>query len=183
MSEDKKNVKSSVVSEIIDLIKMIVISFIIVTVLTTWFIKPIRVKGESMYPTLEDGSLAISGIISMNNGIERFDVVTVYQEYKDQYLIKRVIGLPNDIIEFKNDDLYINNELVEQTFLSEEYVSEYDQFTNDFKIVLTDNQYFLMGDNRPNSSDSRVYGPFEIEQITSEDVFVLYPFDNFGSVK
>jgi signal peptidase I len=183
MAKNKEIKKSSFVSEFIDLVKMIVISFIIVTILTTWFIKPIRVKGESMYPTLDDGSLAISGIINMINGIERFDVVTVYQDYKDQYLIKRVIGLPNDTIEFKADNLYINNELVEQLFLNEEYTNDYSEFTNDFKIVLTEDQYFLMGDNRPNSSDSRVYGPFEIEQITSEDVFVLYPFNNFGGVK
>jgi signal peptidase I len=183
MSKKKKIKKSSFVSEFIDLVKMIVISFIIVTVLTTWFIKPIRVKGESMYPTLDDGSLALSGIINMINGIERFDVVTVYQDYKDQYLIKRVIGLPNDTIEFKANNLYINNELVEQSFLKKEYTDNFSEFTNDFKIVLTEDQYFLMGDNRPNSSDSRVYGPFEIEQITSEDVFVLYPFSNFGGVK
>ena len=170
-------------SEVLDLLRMLVISFLVVTILTTWVIKPIRVRGGSMYPTLEDGSIALSGLINMHNGVERFDIVTVFQDYKDQYLIKRVIGLPGETVEFRDNELYIDGQLLEQPFLDEEYTSTYDEFTGDFKIVLEDDQYFLMGDNRPNSSDSRVYGPFTLEDITSEDVFVVFPFDRFGSVE
>ena len=101
---------------------------------------------------------------------------------KKEYLIKRVIGLPGETVEYRNNQLYINGEPVEEPFLDASYTSTYPgTFTSDFKTEkLGEDEYFCMGDNRPHSSDSRYYGAFHKSDIVSKGVFVIYPFKAFG---
>lgn len=137
-----------------------------------------------MYPTLLDEERGFSSVISKYFDIERFDIVVVEAENKD-FWVKRVIGCPNDTIEMKNDVLFINGEEVQQDFLDIRYVADeiekYGYFTEDFgPVTLKDNEYFLMGDNRHHSTDSRVVGPFTEEQISSVGVFVYYPLTQIG---
>lgn len=78
---------------------------------------PIVVNGSSMYPTLQDKSYGFSNIFSRRvSGIERFDIVVVYLESRDENLVKRVIGLPNETITFTNDTLYVNGTPIDQPF-------------------------------------------------------------------
>lgn len=189
MSENQeiKTGSQKVFAELIDFGKMLLFSFVFVALLTTFFFKPVRVEGTSMYPTLHDGAIGISNIISMNmGGISRFDVVIVYIPEQQKHLVKRVIALPNETISYQNDQLFINGEAMDEPFFSEDYrksqlskMNTY--FTENFgPIVVGDGEYFVMGDNRPYSSDSRVYGTFNRKSIKSKDVYVLFPFDQFG---
>jgi len=132
---------------------------------------------------LEDGYFGFSDLIGYRlTGLKRFDIVIVYLAEKKEYLIKRVIGLPGETVEYRNNQLYINGEPVEEPFLDESYTSTYPgSFTGDFKTEkLGDDEYFCMGDNRPHSSDSRYYGAFHKSDIVSKGVFVVYPFKGFG---
>ena len=136
-----------------------------------------------MYNTLEDGYFGFSDLIGYRlTGLKRFDIVIVYLAEKKEYLIKRVIGLPGETVEYRNNQLYINGEPVEEPFLDESYTSTYPgSFTGDFKAEkLGEDEYFCMGDNRPHSSDSRYYGAFHKSDIVSKGVFVVYPFKGFG---
>lgn len=170
------------------LFKSILSALILVLIFNTWFFKPVMVVGNSMFPTLEDGQQGFSSVIALNTqGLERFDVVVVKAD--ENYLVKRVIGLPNDTIEFKNEELMINGQLIDQYFLNQQYVDQlkqsYIQFTSDFgPITIGPDEYFLMGDNRPLSVDSRFsqYGPFKKEAIISKDLYVIYPFSQIKKV-
>ena len=116
-----------------------------------------EVVGDSMLPTLKEGDKGQANSLFIKSNIKRFKIVIVDKGDKD--IIKRVIGLPNETVEYKNNKLYINNEYVEESFLSEGTI------TNDFKCILSDNEYFLMGDNREISLDSRSSGPYSLNDI------------------
>ncbi len=177
-------------AEIFDFVKTLVICFIIVFAVTTFIVKPARVSQNSMYPTIYDKSIGIGNVIGVKLGnIDRFDIVVINTKRSENtYIIKRVIGLPGETVEFKNSQLFINGEVVEESFLDQNYYDEitniYGYFTEDIPpIVLGEGEIFCLGDNRRYSKDSRHYGPFEISQVVSKDFFVVYPFGKFGGVK
>ena len=168
--------------------KSIIGSLIFVILLTQFIIKPIQVNQSSMYPTLKDQQLGFSNIWSYKLfGLNRFDVVIFYSTQMEDYLVKRVIALPGETIEVKNGQLYINQVHTDEPFLNQDYVSEmtkqFGYFTQDFgPITLKSNEVFLMGDNRPYSTDSRAFGPFTVDTIICKDVIVFYPFNEVHAV-
>ncbi len=178
------------IDDIVDSIITVFITIAVSLIMVNFFFMPIVVNGSSMYPTLQDKSYGFSNIFSRRvSGIDRFDIVVVYLEERDENLVKRVIGLPNETITFTNDTLYVNGTPIDQTFLDPEYVkmsqdgSYAGLFTNDFTVTLGDDEYFCMGDNRPRSADSRMYGAFKQSQIVSKDIFIVFPFDLFGKAE
>ncbi len=176
-----RKIKESIKNEVIDFIKTFLISAVCVFVCVNFVIRPVRVKGSSMYPTLKDGEYAFSNIIGTKiSEFKRFDIVVIYLQDRNEYLVKRIIGLPNETISYVNDQLYVNGEYVEEPFLNTEYKESYDGlFTEDItEITLGDDEYYCLGDNRPNSRDSRYYGAFSKSQFTSKGIFVLYPFES-----
>lgn len=118
---------------------------------------PIKIVGNSMFPTLKDGEI---GICTRISNISRFDIVVVNQDGKK--IIKRVIGLPNETIEYKDNQLFIDGNLVKDT--------KKVGFTKDFKVKLGSDEYFCMGDNREHSLDSRKYGAYKRKQIIGEKI-------------
>lgn len=135
----------------------ILVIFMFVTVGNVIF-GPIKIQGQSMEPTLHNNSLHYT---IKHSPIDRFDIV-VANSNENKTVIKRVIGLPNDTIEYKNNQLYVNHKKVNEPYL----VQPYNQ--SNFKITLKDDEYYLLGDNRPVSKDSRALGPFKSNQIISE---------------
>lgn len=127
-----------------------------------------------MYPTLHDGDRGFSFIITRNINIERFDICVIDPDNIDYLLVKRVIGLPGETIEYIDNKLYVNGQYIEEDFLND------DVYTNDFKVTLNENEYYCLGDNRGNSNDSRFYGAFLKEEIKSTKFFIYYPFNDFG---
>lgn len=169
--------------EFLDFLKDVLICMAVVFLLVQFIVRPIQVKGSSMYPTLHDGSLGFSNILGFRlSGIERFDIVIVYLDEKDEYLVKRVIGLPGETVSYSGGQLYINGEAVAEDFLDEDYVASYNgYFMSDVdEITLGEDEYYCLGDNRPHSSDSRTYGPFQKSDILSKGVFIFLPFSDFG---
>ena len=133
-----------------------------------------------MVPTLSDGYIMFLNEIGYHlNGVKRFDIVVVNTD--NEKIIKRVIGLPEETVEYKNNKLYINDKEVFENFKHGD--------TKDFTLadinveVIPKNYYFVVGDNRGNSKDSRVIGLIHKDQIMGKTGFILYPFDHFGTVQ
>lgn len=178
------NQKESIMKEAFEFLKMLLISFVIVYSVTLFVFKPIRVNGDSMYPTLEDNQVGITFLFNRKD-VQRFDIVVVYVEEVDKNLVKRVIGMPGDTICYRNNLLYVNGLQVDETFLNQDYIDEVNIqgiFTMDIdEFTLEEDEYYLLGDNRLYSKDSRAYGPFSFDEIVGRGVFVLFPFSQFGS--
>ena len=169
------NIFMKIKSFLIELLKTLLTSIVIVFVLVHFILMPCMVQGTSMFPFLHDGDYGFSFIISRQLGIHRFDVAVIdVPDAENKLLVKRVIGLPNEKITFKENKLYVNDEYIEEPFL------ETDVLTKDFEVVLGEDEYFCMGDNRSVSRDSRYYGAFSGKDILSTKLFVIYPFRDFG---
>ena len=153
-----------------------VIVIVVVLLIKHFIVTPIRVNQSSMNNTLYDKDIMILDKISYRfKDIKRFDIVVIKRE--KEYLIKRVIGLPGDMVEYKDNKLYINEKIVEENFLHKD--------TSDYKLdsVIPDNYYFVVGDNRSNSLDSRVFGLIKKDEILGKTSFVIFPFNHFGVKK
>ncbi len=158
-----------------------VIIIVVVLLIKKFIFTPIRVNGESMYPTLKHNDLMILNEIGYYlNGVERFDVVVV--NVNGEKIIKRVIGLPGDKIEYKDNKLYVNDEEVKEDFTHDD--------TLDFSVnedlgheIIPEGYYFVVGDNRDDSLDSRIIGLVGKKQIMGKTNFIFYPFKRFGNIK
>ena len=147
-----------------------------VVLVRTYLVTPAIVDGESMNETLLDGQIVILNKITYRfNEINRFDIVVVRNDEDNDKIIKRIIGLPNEQIRYTDNKLYINEKLVETNFSFGE--------TKDFEYETKDGEYFVLGDNRDNSSDSRVIGPVKKSQIEGSASLVLFPFKEAGVKK
>ena len=154
---------------------------IIVAVLIKEFVfSPIKVQGTSMEPNLQDGDIMILNEIGYHlNGLERFDIVVVRTD--EGKIIKRVVGFPGDTIKYQDNKLYINGNLIEEEF-SHDVTHNFDlnEIGHD---KIPDGYYFVIGDNRGNSLDSRKIGLIKKQQIMGKTDFVVYPFAKFGKIK
>lgn len=155
-----------------NIVFLIILTAIIIT--RIFFFSPIRVNGTSMYPTLQDKEFMILNKISLKQGINRFDIVVVQENNK--YIIKRVIGLPGESVMYSDNKLYINGKVIEDNYSK--------TTTNDFdNVILGENEYFVLGDNRIVSKDSRVIGPVNIKNIKGKTNLIIFPFNKIGTVK
>ncbi len=187
--EKFKQSKSNLLIEGLDLIRTVLVCVFFVYLITTFIFKPVKVDGSSMYPTLEDGEYGFSFVLgAIVDDFQRFDVVIV-DTLENKLYVKRIIGLPNETIEYKDDVLYIDGKVVEEEFLDMNYMEQTKKdnnvsvFTNDFgPITLGDNQYFVMGDNRMSSYDSRQLGAYNVDQLISKSMIIVYPFDKIGYI-
>lgn len=185
MNERVKKKMSSKRKEIIRSIIEMAVCAVLILLLFTYVIVPVRIEGISMENTLEDGNIAfINSIDSKDGNVERFDIVVLYSKDLDEKIIKRVIGLPGDHIIYKDDRLYINGEYVEESFFDYEFV-EYSKkqystsyFTDDFEATVGLNEIFVIGDNRLRSTDSRDLGCFSFEDIIGKQGIVVFPFSD-----
>ena len=151
-----------------------VVIIIVVLIIKSNVVAPIKVNGRSMNNTLKDGDIMILDIIGYRTSkLKRFDIVVI-DNGKD-YLIKRVIGLPNEEIEYRDNKLYINGKEINDKYSKGK--------TEDFRVKVDNNSYFVLGDNREDSLDSRYYGAFNKKKILGKTSFTVFPFDRFGNKK
>lgn len=151
-----------------------IIVIIVVLLIKKNVVSPIRVNGTSMMSTLHDKDIMILNIFDYKmSGLKRFDIVVIDQG--DEYLIKRVIGLPGEKIEYKDNVLYVNGKKVKDNYGSTE--------TKDFSVKVGKGKYFVMGDNRSNSMDSRYFGAFKKKDILGKTNLTIFPFSRFGNKK
>ncbi|MGP6147568.1 signal peptidase I [Jeotgalibaca sp. A122] len=146
---------------------------------------PLQVAGDSMAPTLIPDSYLI---YHQSKSIDRFDII-LFHDDKDATYIKRVIGLPGETVAYKNDQLYINGKRISEPFLAKKLESN-QIFTSDFSIIESDDErkvpeghYFVLGDNRPRSKDSRMFGFVPGESVVGKARVIIYPFDQIAWIK
>lgn len=206
MKKSKKNElryneddERTLLEDILDFVKVFVISAIVILLFVNFVAHPVRVDGESMYPTLKDGEFGFTNVGGvLLNGVERGDIVVVTMEEEGQktHWVKRVIGLPGETVSCVNDVVYINGKVLDETkYIAPDYrqslVDKFGYFnkvpnadnTNveDFEEVkLGDDEYYVMGDNRPYSKDSRYVGPVKKSQIFAKKMLVLLPISDIG---
>lgn len=165
MNDNVKKIIKEVVPFIIIIIAVFLVKHFVIT--------PVQVSGDSMYSTLKDGDIMILNKIGYKiGGLHRFQIVVV--ENNDSLLIKRLIGLPNETIKYEDNKLYVDGEYVEESFLSD------DAITGDFEVEVPEDCYFVMGDNRSVSFDSRELGCFDISKIQGTTTITIFPFNRFG---
>ena len=146
---------------------------VVIILIRTFIITPVRVDGTSMNQTLADGDILSLYKLAK---IDRFDIVVLDEEYDDEIIIKRIIGLPGETVEIKDGDIYINDILMPDDEYAYGDTSDYD------KITLGNDEYFILGDNRLISKDSRYFGAVKKDDIMGEAVFRLWPFSGFGLI-
>lgn len=176
MAENKNN-------EIWEWVKILVIAAFFAFIIRHFVFTPIIVDGESMMPTLEDRDRMIVNKLSYVIGKpERFDII-VFHATKDKDYIKRVIGLPGETVEYRDDTLYINGEAIEEPFLEHNkanLLSGFETLTEPFKVTVPEGHLFVMGDNRRFSKDSRHIGPIPMEAVLGKTSFIYWPLEDFG---
>jgi len=159
-----------------ELTKWAVIILALVLVFLLLIGKPLLVNGSSMLPNFKSGEVVIVEQISFasNKPIKRGDVVAAKfpADEKQTRLIKRVIGLPGETISVKDTHLFINAAPFTETYLPIYGEAPYQEIA---EIILGDDEYFLAGDNRPGSSDSRLWGPVTRTDILGRVAFVAFP--------
>ena len=142
---------------------------IFVVLIRTYVVTPVIVSGESMHNTLNDGDILL--LKKYDKTYSRNDIVVF--KYNDSKLVKRIIGLPGEYISYKDGKLYINDTL---------YDDEFSNITADFELVnlgytkIPDGYYFVLGDNRTRSSDSRIIGLISKDDIEGTTSFSIWPF-------
>lgn len=172
-------------NEWLEWIKAIVIALLIAFLIRTFLFTSYEVQGESMEPNVFDGERFIVNKVGYDFfEPERFDLVVFHATETDDY-IKRVIGLPGDQISYMNDTLYINGVEMEEPFLEGLKGEGQKRYTRDFIIeeVVPDQHVFVLGDNRPNSLDSRRLGFIPMEDIVGKVDLRFWPITDAGIVK
>lgn len=154
-----------------------VIIVLLVILIRSFIVTPVQVDGQSMVPTLKDGQILI--LNKYDHSYERFDII-VFNHNNDRF-IKRVIGLPGEYVEYKDNKLFINGVYVKENFKRN---SETDDFKlEDIELTkIPQGTYFVMGDNRGNSTDSRVIGVVDEKIIKGSTNFRILPFKTFGKI-
>lgn len=143
-----------------------------------------RIRGHSMNSVLRDQERIIISKISLTLGdIHRFDIVVLSKPNEpDKSIIKRIIGLPGETIEIKKGDVYINNKKLKQPFLKRKKNFTYRVDTMR-PLVIPEDHYFVMGDNRTVSQDSRYFGPVPRKYIYGKTLFRYWPLSRMGKIK
>ncbi|MDC3414155.1 signal peptidase I [Aquibacillus sp. 3ASR75-11] len=180
-------------NEWLEWLKALLIAGLLAFVVRMFLFTPIVVDGPSMQPTLHDGDRLIVNKFSYLIGEpDRFDIVVFNATLEEDY-IKRVIGLPGDQVEVKDDKLYINGKQIDEPFLNDTLnkLGENQRYTNNFTIEdipngkseVPEDSVLVLGDNRSNSTDSRMLGFISYDRLVGKASFQYWPLDRIQLIK
>lgn len=174
-TEEKGGLKS-----IFELVRYVIVALIIVFIVRTYIAQPFVVSGSSMYPTFNDKEYLIVDELTYHfHSPQRGDVIVFrYPKNPSQFFIKRIIGLPGESIKIDGSSVTIINPDGKETQLDEPYVKN--TSSNHEEYHLGENEYFVMGDNRGASSDSRTWGNLPRENIVGQPFVRLFPASNIS---
>lgn len=165
-------------NSLIEFIEFIAIVLAVLVVIRFFVAEPHKVSGNSMFPTFHDGDYIITNkvVMSLENPKRGQVIILKNPRNPDQVFIKRVIGLPNDRIKISAGNVYINGRLLGEPYLPPGTKTQGGPFLGEGEeVVVPENQYFEMGDNRGGSSDSREWGPISKELIVGQAWLRYWP--------
>ncbi len=174
----------SIGSFIYSTIETIIVAVVLAVVLYVFIMTPHEVVGNSMFPTYKNGEyLMANKVIYKVSKPKRGDVI-IFQYSDTQDFIKRIIGEPGDEVMIKDGKYYINGkQLDESKYLADTVVTNGGSYIHEGQsISVPEGEYFVSGDNRPNSSDSREFGPISKDRIKGKAWIVYFPFSEFRLV-
>ena len=153
-----------------------IIIIIAALLIRTFIFTPVKVDGASMYPTLEDGEILI--LKKYDKSYQRFEIAVI--KHDNDMLVKRIIGLPGENVKYKNNKLYINGKKIEEPLYLE---TENFSLSNLGYSKIPDDYYLVLGDNRYNSTDSRIFGLIKKEDILGTTSLRIWPLNKIGIIK
>src|SRR5689334_22675085 len=174
--------------ELRSLLRDVIFAGVIAVLIVVFVVQPVRVEGQSMMPKLHDQDrifvnkfvYPLREWMGDKEPIKRGDIVVLlFPDDPSKSYIKRVVGLPGEEINIEDGKLFINGQQVDEPYLDSEFLSR-DSLPTPTRIK--DHHYFVMGDNRRNSSDSRYWGLVPERYIYGQAIFRYYPFTPFDRV-
>jgi len=166
--------RSNLKRALIDIVETIVIALLLFLVINTISAR-IRVDGRSMEPTLKSGQFVLVNKLAYKIGSPQYGDIIVfhYPRNPDQEYIKRVIGLPGDLVEIKAGQVFVNDQLIEEPYILNEP-------TYQDRVRVPVNALFVLGDNRNNSSDSHTWGAVPLESVVGKAILIYWPPQDWG---
>lgn len=174
----------------LDIIETLVIALSIFLVVYLFLLQPHQVNGQSMVPNFQSGEYVLTDKISYKIGEPKRGDVIVFHAPPSAHcpkgtgcdFIKRVLGVPGEMIEVKNNQIYVNSVPLEEEYIPEDFETAAGDYTRHRTITLSENEYFVCGDNRPYSSDSRAWGPIKKTDIIGRAFFRYWPPESMGTI-
>lgn len=163
-----------------EIVKFVVFALLIILPIRFWVAQPFIVSGSSMVPNFSNGDYLIIDEFSYHFISPRRGEVVILKLVNEPYFIKRVIGLPGETVDIKDGRVFIhNNQYPEGFLLDESYLKNVPTYP-DMKEILAGDEYFVLGDNRIPSADSRIWGPAKRNNIIGRTFIRLWPVKAIG---
>lgn len=186
--KEELTLKQTIVKELREWAVALVVAVAVVFLMREFLFTMIRVDGDSMYPTLQDGQRLFVSVLDVKMGnVERGDIVICnYPNRGNTYFVKRVLGMPGDVVERVAGVTYINGEALDPNGLTYQAQYDYEPYT------LGEDEYFCVGDNLYGSHDSRDWkdgdpsrdvGPLDVDMLVGEVKYVIWPLNEIHAVK
>jgi signal peptidase I len=173
------------VAAVFDFLQGIVVFLAILVMIYLFLVSPQEINGQSMEPTFFNAELIITNkFIYKITPPKRGDVV-IFKSPKNKEIdyIKRVIGLPGDRVKLVNNTYYVNGVKLDEPYLRPDTQTSGGTFLREGdEAVIPEGQYFLSGDNRPHSSDSREFGPVPLTDFIGQGIFLYWPISRFSPI-
>jgi signal peptidase I len=172
-------------TSLVEIIKVVAIVFLSALVIRTFVFQPFVVEGSSMERNFHHGEyLFIEKLSYKFKDPKRGDVVVFRYPRDVRYnYIKRVVGLPGETVQIKGGRVFVNGTELHETYLTPEQETLVDNNRElNYEVTLNEDNYFVLGDNRSHSSDSREWGPLQARYIVGRSALVMYPHSSFRAI-
>lgn len=180
-----KHLLNKIGTFLLDIVEAVVTALAIFVIIWLFFFQAHQVKGASMHPTFESGDYLLTDKISYRlREPQRGDIIVFHSPKSRDDYIKRIVALPGEEIKLENNTIYINNEPFDEGYLPEETPTRPGTFLTEGKaMMMEEGNYFVLGDNRNHSSDSRDFGPIKREEIVGRAWLRYWPITEIGLVR
>lgn len=175
----------------LDILETVVVALSVFLVIYLFFMQPHQVNGQSMEPNFHSGEYVLTDKVSYQTGTPQRGDIVVFHAPKAAGcppntgcdFIKRILALPGDTIAVRDGSFWVNDQRLPEAYLPEDFITEPGDFTSGGRdIVLNEDEYFVVGDNRQFSSDARVWGPISKQEIVGRAFFRYWPLNKVGII-
>jgi signal peptidase I len=185
----KKNTGEFIKDFFLDTLESVIVSFAFFLIVYIFFMQPHQVSGHSMDHNFQDGQYVLTDKVSFKFRPPQRGEVIVFHAPKnacpnglDCDFIKRIVALPKESINIQDNKFYVNGQLLDETYIPDSMPTIPGTFMENKTITLKENEYFVSGDNRTGSSDSRFWGPIKVDNIVGRVFFSYWPTKHFGLI-